>query len=978
MSDATDLPILVTVSPQNILSAEISSNIINAQIQNVQSPTVATVGIQGPPGPPWVVALTTNDNNGAATFSGGNLNVPNYTLSGLGGQPALGYTPANKAGDTFTGNIAAPNLSGINTGNETATSIGAIVNAATKSALLPADLLAIVDSAANNILSSVSYANLQGQIVSYGLAWQKSQSLNPPSGATTATVLQAELAACSAAKTTLLLSPGTYNLPDWPSSGLSLSFVSLLGTSENAVNIIGPGNNNSGCVFITPTDQSIVEMSGVAVSRFNHLFQNYFGVLSYTIKRCKFSSLREFVIYAMDISNGWSSSVGRIDYVDNQHLNTCGINIRSQVGAAQVIGNYFKNVGRDETVYTTISDHDTYAICIGDSNQYQTAQTETLNVQVIGNIVDGLISSTSNDAYSSNAIEVIATRANVDKNIVFNVVSANTVENASGIYTEILYGTIQGNILVNACTQPCPLAIKGKSSDLENAGGALARYLDVSGNIIISTKSSDITAAAIDVFGSSAYIDIHDNQIAGFGVNGVLVQGCPNKVHTRNNKFYSVGGGSYNGQQGSPVQYSCGDITECDVTGNEVFEQIMPNNTSVTAVGVMLKAVRGQFKGIQLVSGGSGYVVNLGLDANGNYWNTFASGGSTTQPASSSNGYAFVNLIGTAYSGTTLTQGLAFVYIIGGVITSVSLAANGANYQTFTGVSLPTPSGSYTGGVTGGSGASFTASISTGVMTDVHVSGRFTGTVNTTDAAAYECIELNVDTSSSVYVDSIDSKIEGTNTAIYGVHYNSINSTSSVYTNGCCGLINMYGNNGNARQIPWRIGGSANLARGYLIAAGYMFRGPALVNNVLKPPAPLLYSWPDGNHVTLNICFSRFFNTGNSYLGVLPINNQSGGLIIKSVTCRVIFASGATSLTSSGSPTVGLGTASGTNDLIAATGIAAINSAAGSYLTTLVTGPSTEIVKTAAPSLYLNIAGANINSNSNVYLMIDIEYRVSY
>lgn len=36
---------------------------------------------------------------------------------------ALGYTPANKAGDTFTGNITAPNLSGTNTGDETITSI---------------------------------------------------------------------------------------------------------------------------------------------------------------------------------------------------------------------------------------------------------------------------------------------------------------------------------------------------------------------------------------------------------------------------------------------------------------------------------------------------------------------------------------------------------------------------------------------------------------------------------------------------------------------------------------------------------------------------------------------------------------------------------------------------------------------------------------------------------------------------------------
>ncbi len=38
-------------------------------------------------------------------------------------QDNLGFTPANKAGDTFTGDISAPNLSGTNTGDETTSSI---------------------------------------------------------------------------------------------------------------------------------------------------------------------------------------------------------------------------------------------------------------------------------------------------------------------------------------------------------------------------------------------------------------------------------------------------------------------------------------------------------------------------------------------------------------------------------------------------------------------------------------------------------------------------------------------------------------------------------------------------------------------------------------------------------------------------------------------------------------------------------------
>lgn len=48
-----------------------------------------------------------------------------------GKQNALGYTPANKAGDVFTGNISALNLSGTNTGDETTSSIKSKLGAAT-------------------------------------------------------------------------------------------------------------------------------------------------------------------------------------------------------------------------------------------------------------------------------------------------------------------------------------------------------------------------------------------------------------------------------------------------------------------------------------------------------------------------------------------------------------------------------------------------------------------------------------------------------------------------------------------------------------------------------------------------------------------------------------------------------------------------------------------------------------------------------
>jgi len=135
------------------------------------------------------IVLTTVGTSGPATLTGNTLNIPNYATGGGSGtvtsvglvlgvsgndinvssspvtssgdiilnipiasatktgklsstdwttfnnkQNALGYTPANKAGDTFTGPISATNLSGTNTGDETQTSIKTKLGAASTSA----------------------------------------------------------------------------------------------------------------------------------------------------------------------------------------------------------------------------------------------------------------------------------------------------------------------------------------------------------------------------------------------------------------------------------------------------------------------------------------------------------------------------------------------------------------------------------------------------------------------------------------------------------------------------------------------------------------------------------------------------------------------------------------------------------------------------------------------------------------------------
>ena len=770
----------------------------------------------------------------------------------------------------------------------------------------------------------------------------------PNTGVDQTTTLAAELTSASTNQTALAIAPGIYNLTSW--TALSLSYVNIIGVDRETTILIGSGAS-SAVNFVNPSSGAKVSAVGINFQSFYHIFQSSTLINSYNITWCKFVNNRGYPIYGLDQSNGYTNSfINYLNFSNNIVLNSLGIDIRSGVQSVIVNDNQFTNVSRNETIWG-VHDHNTYAIAIGDSNQYPTAQPLTSNIICTGNIVDGLVSTTSNDAYSSNAIEIIGNHVVITNNMVRNLVSANPIENASGIYTELVSGIIQGNLIEDGATLPCAIALKGKDGTLDN-GGALAYNIDCSGNIIINTAHA--TYNGVQVFGNSSTIDIHDNLIIGFTQSGVLVNNSPKRTHVKRNKILNCGG--------SPVYYSCGDIVECNVIDNEIKDQVMPGSSGANAIGVLIKAIKGQFNAITVISGGSGYQVTAGTDSNGNQWYTF--NGTSTPPSSGLNGYGFVNVTGSGGSGAK-----AYIYVLGGVIISASTVSPGTGYTTGSLDLSPITIG---GTVT----ANITCGFSTGIITDSHFSGEFSGTYNSGQAALYECIELNADVASSAYVDYIESKIEGTLGAIYGVHYSSINSTSSIYLLGRCGSIKMWGNTSGARQIPWRVGGSSNLARAYLISAGYIFDSPACINNVLKPPTPLLYN-NSATNITLNVCFSRFFNAGNNFLGILPLGNQGGSIIIKNVVCRVIIASGGSAISAaSGTPTIGLGISSGTNNLIAATLATLFTN--GSYMTTLVNSNATEIYTTSAPSLYLNIAGGNITSNANAYLLIDIDYRVSY
>ena len=75
---------------------------------------------------------------------------------------------AGTGGISTTGTVTGSNLSGINTGNETVTTAGALITgAATKTTPVDADMMGLVDSVASNILKGLSWLNLKVTLKTY-------------------------------------------------------------------------------------------------------------------------------------------------------------------------------------------------------------------------------------------------------------------------------------------------------------------------------------------------------------------------------------------------------------------------------------------------------------------------------------------------------------------------------------------------------------------------------------------------------------------------------------------------------------------------------------------------------------------------------------------------------------------------------------------------------------------------------------------
>lgn len=176
-------------------------------------------------------ALTTTDVQNGDTVKQVDTNMMYYVVDDTNLNNAAGYDDYNSVADwSAITNIPVPvqNLSGTNTGNETATSIGAIIAAAsTKATLANADKFVISNSADSGISYSVSWSDFKTNIKTYtdtlylepGDVFGTTNQITATAGSGSTTLsLPSTLIAPGSVKATTTLEVGSatpLNLPNW-------------------------------------------------------------------------------------------------------------------------------------------------------------------------------------------------------------------------------------------------------------------------------------------------------------------------------------------------------------------------------------------------------------------------------------------------------------------------------------------------------------------------------------------------------------------------------------------------------------------------------------------------------------------------------------------------------------------------------------------------------------------------------------------
>lgn len=687
-----------------------------------------------------------------------------------------------------------------------------------------------------------------------------------------------------------------------------------------------------------------VELQRIGFRKWKRPVMSYATLGVFAMRQCAFQQNRSGVTL-------WDRSDNPNSYADSIAIDGClvvdspGFELKSAFGSAQITRNRVLRGRRDLGMWDSAG-AGIYGICIGDHDDVPPAYAQDISCKVV--VSDNIIAGVTNDTASpmiTAGISVAATDVVVANNVISDVSCGTVSVDGYGLYLKSKCGQVFGNVLTDAGSGLASLAVKGKSY-----GSPLAKNLHVHHNTVRATK--DIPIGLI-VFGSSIDVRVESNVIDGFYDGAVRVFGNPVRTKVLDNDATNCGG--------LPYLWACGDITDCEHSGNSIGAQRVPvaadrtrpyfpygTSGAYQMQGHAIRAMKGALNVFNVTNGGSGYTVD-----------------------GSPNGSFQVALSG----GVGGSGGSAYATVVDGVLVSVVPMDQGVGWTTAPTVSIPLAS---TGGVAiacAGQQATVTTVLSTGKLSGFVASrnklrGSMGYSASNPDANAYEALFVSVDDSTSgpLTVDGLDVVDNGSWDGAHPYYIVGLSLSGQSIQVGRATGIRLLGNSSGRRMQPWRALGGATLHRQGSFGARFHL-GPADIDGGVVHPQSTISTI--GSRTRQFINFARFTSAGSTYIGTIVGGQSSGTARITRVTPRFV---GPALSAASGAPTVGIGTASNTTNLVPAIAIASITA-----VTSPVDGaPANDVVAGSTDvDLYLTIAGGTINASASSVLCVDIDWTLT-